>query len=110
MSGFGLVSLCDGSRVVGHFCDGVLHGPAIFHSDRGLRTGGSFWSGNEKDHGPAFVKSGLRFAGFYWRGVRNGLAFEINPSYSTFTYGTLDIAGTFTGVNISQVIQFYAYL
>ena len=71
----------------------------------GLTPSGSFWSGDEEDHGPAFIKSGLRFAGFYRRGVRSGLAFEINPSYSTFTYGTVDISGHFSGVNISQVVQ-----
>ena len=60
---------------------------------------------DEVDHGAAFVKSGLRFAGFYRRGVRSGSVLEMNPSYSTITYGAVDVTGEFTGVNISQVIH-----
>ena len=58
-SGFGQISLCDGTRVVGHFCEGTLHGPALFHADRGRRISGSFWSGVEEEQGAAFTK------GFY---------------------------------------------
>ena len=55
-SGFGQISLCDGTRVVGHFCEGTLHGPALFHADRGRRISGSFWSGVEEEQGAAFTK------------------------------------------------------
>ena len=53
----------------------MLHGPAMFHSDRGLRISGAFWSGVEDDQGAAFTrttKSGLRFAGFYRDRQKNG--------------------------------------
>ena len=52
---------------------------------------------------PQSTKPGPLFAGVYRRGVRSGLAMEMDPSYSTFTYGTVDDAGRFTGFNISQV-------
>ena len=102
-TGFGQVVHCDGYRVIGHFCHGMLHGPAIHYSDRGLPINSdSFWSETTKGL-PSHVKSGLRKAGFYLRGIRHGSAFEMHPAYMTITYGTVDEAGAFTGGEIAQV-------